>query len=371
MYFQDLNRIINDPHYESNLGRQRINLSQKAYNVLLRDMEAFYVVKPDKADCEYISSKLINQIFQRFWEHAESTISLVVANYEYQLVNTLQDMEGSARKQAIDLLTKDRKEWLQNRKLERLQRKGKSYLFRINKTSLELLANSLIDEKERYNDQVGKYFKALLEEYAEHSYTERESFYFSEELEKIQLAINQEKLLQITMRNDRKVSRLYMKPICIQTDEEMNYHYLVGLQATYPNADKRLWSIKSIRISRIQDCKKMMHSGKVEDGDKNSVMELIERYGIQYLPDISNICQCHVKLSHRGFLLYKKIQLRRPLYQDMKQEGDYTLLEFECTEFQIFTYFFQFGNEAQILKPESLAKRFKDDFQKAYQQYQK
>ena len=379
MYFQDLNRIINDPHYESNLGRQRINLSQKAYSVLLSDMEAFYVAKPDKADCEHISSKFINQIFQRFWEQAESTISLAVANFQYQQVNILQGMESSARKQAIDLLTKDYKEQLQNRKLERLQRKGKSYLFRINKTSLELLANSLIDEKEIYNDQVGKYFKALLEEYAEHSYAERESFFFSEELEKIQLAINQEKLLQITMRNDRKDRNdcndrkepIYMKPVCIQMDKEMNYHYLAGLQATSPNAAKRLWSIICIRISRIQDCKKMMRSGKVEDGDKNNIMELIERYGIEYLSGTSNIRQCYVKLSHEGLHLYKTIQRRRPLYKNMKQEGDYTILEFECTEFQISTYFFQFGNNAQILKPESLAKKFKDEFQKAYQQYQK
>ena len=54
------------------------------------------------------------------------------------------------------------------------------------------------------------------------------------------------------------------------------------------------------------------------------------------------------------------------LPSEIDENGNY---HFECSTYQILQYFYRFGGEAQVLRPQSLRDLLREEYRKAYEAY--
>lgn len=78
--------------------------------------------------------------------------------------------------------------------------------------------------------------------------------------------------------------------------------------------------------------------------------------------------QIKVKLTQKGKQSYQSRLYSRPEKIESLSSDD--AFVFDCTQQQIFNYFFPFGADAEILSPEYLRNRFKNAHEKALDNYQ-
>lgn len=365
MRIDELQQIAQSSHFESNMGKQRINLSQKAYNILMMDMNAFYFADRSNLHLEQISSKIINRVIQNFCLDAESTISYDVQKEQERIRINLKELDKDAQLLAVDLLCKAYEQKLIDKASERLKVKGTSCSYSLNKTTIQNLATVLSGDADHYGNRLDKYLKALLEEYTELSYIERESVYFKKELETIYNAINSKKELKLSM----VAGDLYIKPVIVQADIGKNYHYLAGFLSQNDSSDEKSWSRKAIRINKIQKIQVWKSFRGIESEKITNLKNLIAKRGIQYLSDGNVQKIFRVQFTKSGIKKYKSMQHMRPMYCKIEKEGDYTILEFNCSEYQLKTYLQRFGKEARVLSPDKLAKEMEKYFYQAYLVY--
>ena len=227
------------------------------------------------------------------------------------------------------------------------------------------MATVLSGDADHYGNRLDKYLKALLEEYTELSYIERESVYFKKELETIYNAINSKKELKLSM----VAGDLYIKPVIVQADIGKNYHYLAGFLSQNDSSDEKSWSRKAIRINKIQKIQVWKSFRGIESEKITNLKNLIAKRGIQYLSDGNVQKIFRVQFTKSGIKKYKSMQHMRPMYCKIEKEGDYTILEFNCSEYQLKTYLQRFGKEARVLSPDKLAKEMEKYFYQAYLVY--
>ena len=193
--------------------------------------------------------------------------------------------------------------------------------------------------------------------------------YFKELLEDVERAKVSQKLLKFTLHsrnislNGEKNSILYMKPSCIQEDDERMYNYIVGMIASSQDGP---WQIGSVRLTSIKTCTMQSHSGKIISKSEKEIREAIKQRGVQYLSAYSNTGKVVVQLTPEGEKMYRQILHLRPLY--IKKEG--SIYEFDCTIRQVDNYFFKFGHNAKVLEPQYLADLFMRRYQSAARQYE-
>lgn len=74
--------------------------------------------------------------------------------------------------------------------------------------------------------------------------------------------------------------------------------------------------------------------------------------------------QIKVKLTPKGKLSYQSRLYSRPEKIELLSTDD--IYVFDCTQQQIFNYFFPFGPDAEIISPDYLRNRFKNTYEKAF-----
>lgn len=340
-------------------NKQRINLSEPAYRVLENDADVF-LQKQDNP----MSSFVINHIFRNYRETALSSIGIRLKNEKNRLADCLADISNTPEKdRTIEILLQSYEKKLVSFAQELLKVKAKMSNIRLDAENLSYLA-SVEGQKEGdfYNDNIGKYLKAVIEEYARLPYIEREKIYKKDIMEEIQLAIaggNILKLALITTNQRKQNNVMYVKPYCVMCDQESMYNYLVG----YTSADGDEWNIGSVRISSVTDCK--LKARKVlSQAEKGALLQAIQTKGVQFLSSNAEE-KIVVEFTPHGESLYKKILHLRPSY--VKKEGN--IYEFRCTMFHAETYFFRFGHDAKILEPQALANKFYMRFKSAQMLY--
>ena len=356
MYFSSI-KISSENSQQTRIeNKQRISLSSHAYSILLHDMDIFRLEAKKPGE---ISSELINHIFANFHSQAESSIAAALQERRSSLLDQLSAMgDLTAREKAVDLLLKAYTVELEQRSKGRCSQKDHSLTFRVSKKNMDYL---LSDEGQRegryYCDNVGAYFKALLEEYSEYPYVERERIYCKQHVDEIGLAILNRKMLRIVTRNQH-VS--YVKPLELGQDPERLYNYLVGMMATSQDGD---WQIKVIRLSSITSCERREQSAFISSEKEREIRNAIREVGIQYLADTYN--KIVVEFTPHGENMYRSMLHLRPQYT--KKSGN--IYEFCCSERQADNYFFKFGHNARILEPERLADAFRRKYENAAKKY--
>lgn len=305
-------------------------------------------------------SGFINNIFERFASLADATISIRVQKRQEELEDILKGLNDDDRKRVINLLIKNYEQQL-IKKVNGYE-KGVYFKFRIRQSNLEVLTDPADDfyQKKYYNDKIGAYFKALLEEYASLSYIERERIYFANHIKTIEEALKNNYRLRISTNNNYSG---YVLPYKIMSAKMDLYNYLVGY-SFLNNEDIVNKKACSFRISNIKSLRIIKsRKSNLNKRDKQELERLIEKRGVQFLLDDSH--KIIVQLSPQGIELYNNNLQLRPKF--IEKEGN--LYTFDCTLRQIEYYFFKFGNKVKIIQPQSLAETFKEMYADAISAY--
>lgn len=326
---------------EGNLEqKQRVNLSSFARGVVEQDHQVFGGRKA--------FSGFLNRIIELFSPMAEASIEAAVEQRRQSLRGRVEP------KVAAVLLEEYRQELL--RKKEAWPQ-GDSLTFRLNNRNFEMLYEDRA-ESSSY-EAPSKYLKALLEEYARLSPSDRERVYFSAQIEEVILpAVEAGYPLEVTV-NGRAFT---VRPYGVMADAYGAHMYLVGYSCPEGGQEQ----IASFRISRLEK----LRLGKRSDRKRLTREEIrllekkLQKTGVQYL--VGDVQQIRLRLTPTGQREFNQRSYMRP-NPDSVSGGEYT---FSCTQLQVRNYFLSFGAEVEILSPESLRQTFADAYRKALQVYE-
>ena len=221
--------------------KQRVNLSSLARSVIEIDQASF--------DEGGSLSGFLNRIITAFRDTAEASIDLTVKERQQKLL-----MSGYAPDIAARLADEHRKQLLQKTQSYPM---GDSLIFRLNNYNFDILYEKR-EESTAYSAP-SKYLKALLEEYARLSPSERERVYYAPMIhQQLEPALEGGYLLEIQV--GRKA--FFLKPYCLMADPFNSHLYLVGI--TY-RADKPSdqQNIASVRITRLNNVKLRKQKSKL------------------------------------------------------------------------------------------------------------
>lgn len=335
--------------------KQHLNLSHFAYDIVESDMHFFQK--------ESLSS-FINLIFRNYYESAEASIHRALERKRAQIIEQLYQVVDSEKQEEIVQAFVKQEE---ARILENMQSypKGYGFKFYLNTENVDLLTEEFSLVSAWYEGHPMKYYRTVIEEYARKNRLEREKIVFSNIIDELHRCIDQKLLLCV----DTSDYHFEVKPYTILADQDSLYNYLVGISrpvGTDPSEDK----IASFRISSIKRIKirpKTYRSGRITSQEEEEILEKIKNQGVQFL--ISQSDQMIVRLTKRGLERFRKQPHLRPKLIQLEEQDDGAICYFNCTEFQIRSYFFQFGPDVEILEPESLRNHFKTYLSKAANLY--
>ena len=323
--------------------KQRLNLSSFAGTVVEMDRSVF--------DESMTRSGFLNRVISAFWEQADASIDVAVAERRHQL------QANGFEPDIVERLAKDYRNRLQEKKESYPQ--GDSVLFRLNNRNFQLLYEQGI-EQDNYATP-GKYLKALIEEYARLSPSEREAVFFRPLIETVlQPAIDAGSLLVVAIGQ----KTYWVKPYRLEADPFNSHLYLVGLSRPEGSPDSQSVAA-SFRITRLGQVRRKAHpSGRLTADDKRDIEKKLQQVGVQYL--IGEKDHIVLRLTPQGQQDFLQRSYMRPMPD--KVEGD--VYHFSCTQMQIRNYFLPFGANVQICQPESLRQQFAEFYTRAAKTYE-
>ena len=363
MYFSDLRDPDTAPE-----NKQRINLSKHAFDTLSHDASVFL---PDDFTGT-LPSGFINQIFLSCAESAESSIVSTLRSRREEYIRILSPMAPDLRlDRVLDLLLESEKQRLQERANQRLAEKGHSFSFRISKENLDQLRTPALQaEAACYQDNVGSYIKAVLEEYCTQPYVYRELIYYASDVQCIRTAIALKKRLKLCLRNSRLATdgrTIYMKPYGLLQDSGKKYNYIVGMLSDSHDSDTFVYA--SVRLSSVVRSSMMQKSGHLNAEERREILRRIHDAGVPYLSSGNHTQIIKVRLTKEGIRMYNSMLHLRPMYISKNEDHGAWIYEFDCLPWQAEIYFFKFGPDALIQEPAELSEKFFHKYQRAVQLY--
>ena len=215
----------------------------------------------------------------------------------------------------------------------------------------------------------------ILEQFASLPLDEREKIYFYDAYRTIQQAIEQGKLLLISVTTKPK-EILAVKPLELLTDENTGSCYLIGYSRVRESGDA--FACCSVKLTRIRRCSMRLEEYSLSRKEKADVRKICEKFGAAYVSrrlDPAQIERAVVRLTKFGYesLYLKYISRQRPLpcmAPVLCGDGEHYELEFDCSYNQIMNYFFVYGRDAEVISPESLRGKMEEKYRKALEVYQ-
>jgi hypothetical protein len=364
--------------------KQRLSLSEFAYATIDSDRQDF----AEDENQENLSN-FLNRIFIYFFEDAESSILRKVDSVLSELENNGLSFTGTSK-------DKLRKSYIAHyeKLAEERRKKGNAYAFTI---SINKEARALIQDDEftamlnlDCYQSLNPYFKSLFEEYATLPRAERERIYAKPIVEEFNRAIREKKKIKLitktrTAKSDGSKSHtlFYLSPYTIASDPENNVNYLDGYgerevikegeeakdkEAEEPETENNKYAI---RLSNIASLRVLSQRAFVSLPHQKDIQQAIEREGGGFVSDEIAQSQITVRVSFtpRGWDDFRHILHRKPRHY--VKVGDPLIYDVTCSRFQAETYFFQFGEEVEILAPDYVRARFQKRFELASALYQK
>lgn len=344
---------------ESADQKQHLNLSDDAWAEIDDDRRNFSAT-PDLIPL----ATFLNKVISNFYESADASIDFQTSKYKHELE---QEIDASFLKKRYSQATEqDYIAFLVNKKIDALVQKSQSYekgfgrKFRLSNENVELLEDS--KESRYYDEGIGKYLKALLEEYAKKQYSERELIYFKDIKQTIDQAILAGSRLKIALSNGDKRT---ISPYGVVIEKAGSFHYLVGYVYLDRGARSGLAPV-TFRLSRIISIRQITSaSGHISKEKREEIEQLIHEKGAQFLTGESE--QIVVRLSSEGIKKLNSIVRGRPIL--VSNEKD--VYTFAGSIEQAFIYFYRFGADAVIISPQKLHDRVIKTLSETINAYQK
>lgn len=330
------------PFFINEDQRISINLSDFANYIIETDMVTF---GKDKR------STLINIIIKNFKDEAKSTISTSSEAYRAEIEEILRKKDIVVEKD--NHILKALVEHNIKNIIATNYKKGNAFKIRLKNANVDYFINESLDS-EYYANSLGAYVNALLEEYTRLSYKKRETIIYKDEFGTINKAINERKVLRITLvwGEIKKI-----KPFKICEDNQRLYYYLVGY-------DKESMRSISYRIVDFESVICLQEKAVLTKSDvENLEVDLLNK-GVQFMRGESH--EIKIRLADEGEKLYKRILHLRPKYTRIEEDNVFV---FDCSFKQIEFYFLKFGKEAEIISPLELREKFKNTYLEAYELY--
>lgn len=315
--------------------KQHVNLSKPAWDCIQEDICNFENM-PEKINW----TGFINRVLRYYCDEAKASVS----NYSALTGN---EMPEAVIKEYIDDLT---------------IQKGAYKRLRLNKDVEKMLLAS--KDSSYYNDNLGKYIKAVVEEYIRLPFVERERIYHKEILQIVEDTIETSRMISVSLGSQKFI----MMPYRVMTDKSNMYHYITGYhyreddQDSFPDnlsiTSYRLSNIKEIRVLRTRKY-------KLNSRQKEQIESEIKNKEVRFLCETEKTFK--VYLTDNGLKNYHYQIYQRPSHHSIDTDGH--ILEFRCTERQITNYFFKFGQDAIVLEPADLRMRILESYRKAYESY--
>lgn len=338
----------------------RLRISEIAYAVLLQDINDFQN-SPEKPKI----SSFLNFIINNYYDASASAV-----NYKtYEIRQKYRSWFASEKEEQhaglINLLTekelKERYSQIQERYSSPPSGKGKEIRFKPDKEVRRILEK--YDENLFY-PSASKFLSAIVQEYTSLSRVQRERIYFGEIFQTIEKCIEYSCQAEITLYH-QKIWRI--RPYAIVPDIFSSWNYVFGYACSQnqPYAEEKMLSF---RIQRIHDAK-MCQSFDFSSDEKKRLQEIMQHpEQIPFLP--SENVHGRVRLTPAGWKLYQYyIRTNQPAFTKKIQSEEDVILEFNCTEAQLYYYFIKFGSNAEILEPLTLRERFRKIYETASSYY--
>lgn len=358
--------FINEITYEL---KQHLNLSEKAWDIIYNDISNFY-----GEDGKQSLSGFLNKIFLNYCQEAMASIDTHIARFKEELLalaskNQAVFGDEANSEKIISFLVKEFEGKLREKNLSYPKGIGKK--FRVNRQNVELLRES--EASVFYNDSIGSYLKAIYEEYTTLPSAQRESIFFKETKDACNFAISQHRKLKISLQqrispktNSTYTRRFYVTPYAVLTDKNGIFNYLVGISEEIKSDgsidEKRISSFRISRIKKISVMSSM--SGFLSRQKAEEIDKAIKAKSLQYMA--GDIITVEVNFTDKGLELFNRQIYLRPTVYEKTSKNTYT---FQCTELQAVHYFFRFGRDAHIIKPDHLREKFISYYQEALNSY--
>ena len=323
--------------------KQRLNLSSLARHVVEMDRGVL--------DEGGTLSGFLNRVITQFAEEAEASVDMAVEDRRHQLC------QAGVQPELVEPLVDHYRQMLLQKKEAYPQ--GESLTFRLNNYNFDRLYIQRV-EQDNYSAP-GKYLKALVEEYARLSPSERERVYYRDFIrDTLQSAIDAGYLLSVSL-GQRK---FWVKPYKVMADPHNSHLYLVGVSRPEgsPVDQGKIASFRITRLSQVRH--RSQPSGKITADERRDIEKKLQSVGVQYL--IGEADHIRLSLTAEGTREFMQRSYMRPV-PDKIEAGVY---HFSCTPQQIRNYFLSFGAWVKILEPESLRQEFMQFYQQARDSYE-
>ncbi len=340
------NSLINDEQ------KIRIPLSNAARVVMAEDMMVFRISG---------EATFINTVFSNYKEEAKSSVSLYLNKRELELdaLFTETEMDSKSKKIAIDKVLSSEKQQIIKKISEYKSAKGgKSY--RINNENVEYLKHCA---ENQYYKSPGLYIRSMLEEYCSLPFIKRERIIKKKIYDIIERACLEKKILNVSALYFGMMQDFIVYPYKIVPDSFHTQSYLVCYSRKAEESEKDK-IVASFSMARIQE-PTLLGKFRLKKEEISYIESQITKYSPAYLTGKPE--QIEVRLTHKGKSSYQSRLYSRPeKIENLSTEDIYV---FDCTQQQIFDYFFPFGAEAEILSPVSLRERFRSKHETALSLY--
>ncbi len=333
----------------------RIALSDTARITIGEDMNVFGVTK---------TATFINTVFANYRSEAKSSISLYLNQREMELDRLFSDtgLDSVSKKAAVKKLLSVEEQQIEKQISEYTSSKGESKLYHINDSNVDYLIEDC-DEDQYYN-RPGLYMRSVIEEYCSLPFIKRERIYKREIFDTIERACSERRILKIEVPYFGKKQLFYVYPYKIMPDPYHTQSYLVcySRKADESDDNKIVASFTMAKINKLTMLTKTFHLNKQEVSNIES--QLINN-SPAYL--IGRPEQIRVRLTENGKRSYQSRLYSRPNKIEVLSKDD--IYVFDCSHLQALNYFFPFGEDAEILSPETLRERFQNMHEKALKRY--
>ena len=230
-------------------------------------------------------------------------------------------------------------------KIELEESTGEVIQFNLNKSNEEIFMDTLIRNKIQVEAQ---YWRNIFFTYINNLRYKREEILFQKIFRNIKKALKSENKIKVKYHDHiRLISPYFIK---ISDSESRSYLFCYCEK----NQDYR-----NYKVSEIEEI--WFTNEKIEIKDKKYIEEVYKKFD----PFLSYRNKVKIKFTDKGLELYKNILINRP--KVLKQEEN--IYTFECDYKLALIYFSQFFSLVEILEPQELREKLKNELENTLKIY--